>query len=158
VSKSNTAIVAAVCLLALGTTVHAADAASDEAAIRASAPAWEKAYNAGDAATIAAMYWDDALLMPPDAPGVSGRAAIQEYMAANIAGAKEAGLTMVIPPASAIGISGDLAWESGTWSMTDASGATVLTGKFLGLFERRDGVWHYIRDTWNSDAPAAPAE
>jgi len=157
-SKSKIAVAAALCLLALGTAVHAGDAASDEAAIRASAPAWEKAYNAGDAAAIAAMYWDDALLMPPDAPGVSGRAAIQEFMAGDIAGFKEAGLTMVIPPASSIGISGDLAWESGTWSATDASGATVARGKFLGLFERRDGVWHYIRDTWNSDAPAAAAE
>jgi hypothetical protein len=25
------------------------------------------------------------------------------------------------------------------------------------VFKRRDGEWHYIRDTWNSDNPPAPA-
>jgi uncharacterized protein (TIGR02246 family) len=153
---SKTAAAAVACLLALGIAAHAADAPSpDEEAIRASAPAWAAAYNAGDAAGIAAMYWEDAVLMPPEVPAVSGRAAIEEFLTTDIAGLKAAGLTMNIPPTSEVGVSGDLAWESGTWSVTDASGTTVMSGKFLGVFERRDGVWHYIRDTWNSDAPAA---
>ncbi len=42
--------------------------------------------------------------------------------------------------------------------LIDASGVTVDTGKYIGVFEKRDGKWGYIRDTWNSDNPPAPAE
>ena len=42
--------------------------------------AFEKAFNAGDAASIAAFYAEDATLMPPNAPAVKGRAAIEQYM------------------------------------------------------------------------------
>jgi hypothetical protein len=36
-------------------------------------------------------------------------------------------------------------------------GAVVETGKFLSVSRKKDGKWLYIRDTWNSDAPPAPA-
>ena len=70
---------------------------------------------------------------------------------------RAAGLTMNIPEAGAVDVSGDLAYEAGTYSVTDASGATVDTGKYIGVFLKRDGTWRYIRDTWNSDYPPAPA-
>ena len=128
-----------------------------ETMIRASAPAWADAYNAGDAEKLAAMYWDDAILQPPGAPAATGRAAIQDFLAADSAATKAAGLTMNIPEAGAVGLSGDLAYEAGSYSVTDASGATVDTGKYIGVFQERDGKWLYIRDTWNSDNPPAPA-
>jgi ketosteroid isomerase-like protein len=57
------------------------------------------------------------------------------------------------------GVSGDLAWEWNTFSVTDKAGATVDTGKYVTVYGRRDGKWRIIRDIWNSDAPppAAPA-
>jgi hypothetical protein len=34
----------------------------------------------------------------------------------------------------------------------------VDAGKYITVFQRKDGKWVIIRDTWNSDgAPAAPA-
>jgi ketosteroid isomerase-like protein len=56
---------------------------------------------------------------------------------------------------SDVGVSGDLAWQWGTYTIADKSGATVETGKFTTLFQRKDGKWMIIRDTWNSDAPSA---
>lgn len=129
------------------------DTSAAEAIIRQSAPAWAAAYNAGDADALAAMYWDDAVLQPPGAPSATGRAAIREFLAADSAAVKAAGLTMNIPEAGAVDVSGDLAYEAGTYSVTDATGTTVDTGKYLGVFLRRDGQWLYIRDTWNSDMP-----
>ena len=41
--------------------------------------------------------------------------------------------------------------------MKDANGATVDNGKYLSVYKRVDGKWLLIRDTWNSDTPAAPA-
>lgn len=135
----------------------AAERAAAETVIRASAPAWAASFNAGDAEALAAMYWDDAVLQPPGEPAATGTAAIRDSLAAGIAATKAAGLTMNIPEAGAVDISGDLAYEAGTYSVTDAAGATVDTGKYLGVFEKRDGKWLYIRDTWNSDGPPAPA-
>jgi ketosteroid isomerase-like protein len=63
---------------------------------------------------------------------------------------------MNIPAAGAVHVSGDLAYEAGTYSVTDASGAAVETGKYIGVFQKRDGRWRYIRDTWNMDAPPPP--
>jgi uncharacterized protein (TIGR02246 family) len=126
--------------------------------IRASAPAWAAAYNAGDADAMAAMYWEDAVLQPPGAPAATGRAAIREFLAKDSAATIAAGLTMSIPEAGAVGVSGNLAYEAGNYSVIDASGVTVDTGKYIGVFQKRDGKWGYIRDTWNSDNPPAPAE
>ncbi len=135
----------------------ARDTAAAEAMIRASAPAWAAKFNAGDAEGLAAMYWEDSVLQPPGSPALTGRAAMAEYFAVGTAETKAAGLTMNIPEAGAVHVSGDLAFEAGSYSVTDASGATVDTGKYIGVFQERDGQWLYIRDTWNSDAPPAPA-
>jgi uncharacterized protein (TIGR02246 family) len=65
---------------------HAASPTSaDEAAVHAQTANWEKAYNGGDAKAVAAQYAEDALLLPPGAPGVSGRAAILAFFAKDIA-------------------------------------------------------------------------
>jgi ketosteroid isomerase-like protein len=131
------------------------DRAADEAIIRASAPAWAAAFNAKDADTLAGMYWEDALLFPPNVPAVAGGAAMHQYFAAEAPAFREAGLTMNIPEAGAVHVAGDLAYEAGTHSVTDASGATVDSGKYIGVFQKRNGIWRYIRDTWNSDLAAA---
>ncbi len=150
------AVIAAGLVAFTGCQKAAEDTSEDEKVIRASAPAWADAYNAGDAEKLAAMYWEDAVLQPPGAPAATGTAAIREFLAADSAATKAAGLKMNIPEAGTIDVSGDLAYEAGTFSVTDAAGATVDTGKYIGVFQKRDGNWRYIRDTWNSDNPPAP--
>ena len=68
-------------------------AQSGEADLRAQTEkmdrAWEKAYNAGDAAALTALYTKDAKVMAPGAEMASGTSAIQKLFAADIAqGAK----------------------------------------------------------------------
>jgi len=67
------------------------------------------------------------------------------------------GLTAVEGPPGDIEISGDLAWQGTTYTVTDKSGTTVEAGKVLTVMQRRDGKWMIIRDTWNSDAPSTSA-
>jgi len=95
------------------------------------------------------------VLYPPGAPAAVGRVAIRKFLAADTAATRGAGLTMNIPEAGAVDVSGDLAYEAGSYTVTDASGATVDAGKYIGVFQKRDGKWLYIRDTWNSDMPPA---
>ena len=145
-------------LVALVGMTHAAPppaSGADEAAIRAQTLSWAKAYNGGDATAVAAQYADDALLLPPGAPGASGRAAILAFFTKDIAGSKAAGVVFNINPKIDVGVSGDMGWESGTYTVT-IKGAVVESGKFLSVSRKKDGKWLYIRDTWNADAPPAP--
>jgi uncharacterized protein (TIGR02246 family) len=135
---------------------HAASSAgADEAALRAQTASWGKAYNGGDAKGVAAQYAEDALLLPPGAAGVSGRAAILAFFNKDIAASKAAGAVFVLDPRTDVGVSGAMGWESGTYKVT-VKGAVVETGKFLSVSRKKDGRWLYIRDTWNADAPIAP--
>jgi uncharacterized protein (TIGR02246 family) len=146
----------AVGLSLLISTMGLAQAASpDESAIRAQTTAWEKAFAAGDAKALAALYAEDALLMPPGAPPVNGRAAIQEFFTKDVAAAKAGGAVFVLNPKTDVGVSGSMGWESGTYKVT-VKGAVVETGKFLSVSRKKDGKWFYLRDTWNADAPPAP--
>ena len=139
---------------AMAGVAHAA-ASADETAIRAQTTNWEKAYNGGDAKSVAALYAEDALLLPPGAPGVSGRAAIQTFVTKDIASSKAGEAVFVINPKTDVGVSGNMGWESGMYKVT-VKGAVVETGKFLSVSRKQDGKWLYIRDTWNADAPPAP--
>ena len=135
----------------------ATDTAADEAAIKADPIAWMEAYNAGDADGVANLYAEDAVLMPPGVPAITGRAAIKDFIASDSAAVKAAGLSFKIAEPTGVGISGDLGWASGTYAVADASGATVESGKYLAVHRRSNGSWKLIRDTWNSDAPPAAA-
>lgn len=46
---------------------------------------------------------------------------------------------------------GDLVVETGKCTFKDASGAVIRTGKYLSLFEKRDGKYVCIRDIYNDD-------
>lgn len=141
-------------LMTLTGAVQASDA--DEAAIRAQTSAWGTAYNAGDAAGVAAQYADDALLMPPGHAGVRGKDAILAFFTADVAASQKAGVVFNLAPATDVGVAGDTGWESGTYSVT-VNGAVIESGKFLSVSRKKDGKWQYIRDIWNADAPAAAA-
>lgn len=153
--SNRTLVLVAAALIAACTTA-APDTAADEAALRAAAPQWWDRYNAGDADGVAALHAEDAIVMAPGVPAAVGRPAIREFLAGDIAAAKAAGVTTG-GEVTAVGVAGDQAWASGTYSATDASGAMVDNGKFLTVYRRANGDWLIIRDIWNSDAAPAPA-
>ena len=148
------AVVLAVC--SIGSS--AADPASEVTAIHAADRAWVKAYNAGDVDTVAGLYDEHSVLLPPGAPAVTGRAAIRAYLAKDMAESSKGGFTFGLGAQPAGGVSGDMGWASGTYTVTDRSGRIVETGKYLSVSRKKDGKWLYIRDTWNADGPTAPPE
>ena len=149
-------VVGLVALTGYAAGAFAADT-KDAAAIRAITQAWAKAYNAGDAKALTALYADKAVLMPPGAPAANSAAAINAYFAKDTAESAKAGVTFILNPNSDVGTSGDLAWESGTYAVKAKSGATVEVGKYLTVYKKTGGKWLIIRDTWNADAAPAPA-
>ena len=148
------ALILAVSLIAVAGTAPAADTTTDTAAIRAVNAAWAKAYNAGDADALVALYAEDAVVFPPAAPAARNRAAIRKFFTQDIAASKAAGGTIHLATGD-VDASGNLAWESGTFKVTNKSGATVETGKYLSVFQKRNGKWLLYRDIWNSDAASA---
>ena len=134
-----------------GCAPPAADTSADLATIKADVLNWMEAYNAGDADSVAALYSEDAVLMAPGAAAAVGRDAIRDFIAADIADAKAQGVTFTGDESSDGAVEGNTGWTSGTFTVTDASGATVATGKYLTAYERIDGEWQLVRDIWNSD-------
>ena len=64
------------------------DTAADEAKLKSDVQKWMDDFNAGNADAVAAQYMEDAVLMPPNAPVATGRAAIKEALGNEAAGAK----------------------------------------------------------------------
>ena len=146
-------------LLAVGCNKAAPDTrASDEQAIRALDSQWSKTAGAHDLDGTVAFYSDDAILLPPDEPTASDKAAIR----ASWAGTLDA-LQAVSWEVKTIDVarSGELAYLTGAWVGTSKGpkGAPVQsTGKLLEVWKKQaDGQWKCAVDTFNSDAPATPA-
>jgi ketosteroid isomerase-like protein len=136
----------------------AADSAKEMAALQAADQKWAKAYNAGNADAVASLYDEQAVLLPPGAPGVNGRAAIKAFFVKDTAESQKAGVAFSLGPKPTGGVSGDLGWQSGTYAVKDKAGKVVETGKYLSVSTKKSGKWLYVRDTWNSDGAPAPAE
>ena len=152
--KGGVAVALAVC----GFASSAADPAAEVAAIHAVDRAWVNAYNAGNVDTVAALYDQQAVLLPPGAPAASGRTAIRAYLAKDMAESAKGGLTFSLGARPDGGVSGNMGWASGTYAVRDRSGRIVETGKYLSVSRKEGGTWLYIRDTWNSDGPGAASE
>jgi ketosteroid isomerase-like protein len=102
----------------------------------------------GDAAQVASIYADDAVLMPPNMPAIKGRQAIQQFWSGLGA------FNISIMPES-VTSHGDVAIERGTWELT----APIKDGgNYVMTFRKQNGKWLAVNDIWNSDrAPMAPA-
>jgi len=109
--------------------------------------AWAAAWNAGNAAGIAAIYADDAMLLPPEGDAVQGKAAIEAFWQ----GAMDAlpGVTVTLETRELHNL-GDVAVEVGSFTDTGADGAHVDHGKYLVVWMLKDGKWKMVRDIWNS--------
>ena len=134
-------------------------AQDDTARIRAGTASFMQSFNTGNAGAAAALYSDDALLMPPNAPAARGTVAIKEALAKEIAGAKKSGVTLSQGTLDEIKVVGDIAWHSGSYVVKNKAGKAVDGGKYLEVWEKKGGKWRIVRDMWNSNgAPgAAPA-
>jgi uncharacterized protein (TIGR02246 family) len=140
-------IAASVAALALVLPLTAsAQAAGDvRAQIEKADQAWQAAYNAADAAAIAALYAEDAKVMAPGHETASGRAAIQDFFKQDMAsGAKNALTTNEVLSG------GDYAISIGGYVATAADGSHLDHGTYMTVFKKVDGAWKIYRDTWKS--------
>lgn len=131
-------------VLAVSVPAFAQGGGDLKAQISKMSQAWEKAYNAGDAAGVAALYGKDATLMPPGAEPASG-SAIKAFFDTDVkSGAKNALTTEDVSGA------GDYAIERGKWVATSPEGKHLDHGSYVTVYKKADGGWKIYRDIWNS--------
>ena len=130
-------------------TPPAPDMAQLKTEIQAMEDAYAAAENAKDADAVVAYYADDAVNMPNNEPEVVGKASIlarvKEQMAKDTSGST---ITFTVQD---IMVGGDYLIEVGKSESTFPSGKKT-TGKYISIFEKRDGQYVCIRDIWNNDA------
>ncbi len=140
------AISASIAVAAAG-QAFAADATSEIETAQAS---WEAAFEAGDgAAAAAAVFTEDARLLPPDGPVVEGREAIGKFWQ----GLMDAGVHSLDLGLIAVEINGDTMIETGTWAVKAPSdqGEVDAAGKALVVWKKGDdGAWRMSQDMWNN--------
>ncbi len=124
------------------------------AAIEAQNRAFGEAVRAGDTAAIGALYTEDGAVLPPNAPKVTGRAAVAEFWAGALAGGV-AGAVLTTEEVSYAG--GDTATEVGSAALSAKDGSVVDEGKYVVLWKREGETWRLHRDIWNSNRAPAPA-
>ena len=116
----------------------------DEALVR-----FVAAFNAGDGATVASLYSEDAALFPPGGERVDGRSAIQTFWQ----GAIDSGLKIDDLHAVEVDARSDMAGEIGvfTLSVPGDSGPTKVAGKYIVIWKRTGHTWQLHRDIWNTN-------
>lgn len=121
------------------------------------ADAYLKAVLAGDARAVAAMFDDDAILMPPNQRLLRGRLAIQHFY--------EGWFHSPMRPASfsfdhlEATVSGDSAYDVGTYKMSiprEPGRSVADAGKYTAVFKGSTGEWKIAYLIFNSDLPPQP--
>lgn len=114
---------------------------------------WDAAYEAGDAASLAALYTEDAFRMPPFEATERGREAVEQAYAEMFAATSEREIT--INPIE-YGGSGNLSFTVGTYSYSYLMEGETFTdeGKYLVVSKMADdGTWKILAHSWSSNLP-----
>ena len=117
-----------------------------KAAIQKLNDAWTAAFNSGDSATVAAMYVEDAYVLPPGADIVKGRAAIEAFWKQAVQQLGDAKLTTIdVLPLGRLA-----AREIGTVTLkTKAQPPQEIVGKYVVVWRKIGRDWKLSTDIWN---------
>ena len=139
----------------------AATAGADDAAIAKLRTGYQTAAASQDAAGLAKLYASDGEEMPPNAPSVKGRAAIEKYHKDFAAQFMVHGITIT---SSAVHVAGNWAIDVGTYKqqlMSQKNGSVADDhGKYIAVMKKDGANWAIAQLIYNSDlpAPAPPAK
>lgn len=116
------------------------------------------AFNKGDAAAIAALYWNspDVISFPPDIMQVKGVPAIQEAFTKAYAAMKGAKLELT---ESRNMVVGEVVLGSGLFKITvpgPGGKPMEMLGRYSDVKAERDGKWVYIMDHGSMPLPPGP--
>ena len=114
-----------------------------EPAIRRMAAEFAEAANNGNVDGMMAIYASDAVLLPPGAPEMRGRAAIKQFWSGLLAAKPH-----VVLHTTDVIQSGDMATEVGRYELT--VGGKTENGKYALTWRRGNGEWRAVVDIFNA--------
>lgn len=120
----------------------------DAEVIRKNAVELTSAFNDKQVDKVVELYADNSIFMPPNAPSLRGREPLKSFYSDMIA----KGATNLQLEPEEVGGHGPLAFESGTYTVTYASGGRDR-GKYLRLLRNTQGTWRTEKTIWSSDLP-----
>jgi len=136
----------AACTAQADVSTCAADPAS-QAIAEAYLARWHAAVESADAAAIAPMYDEAAVLMPPHDLTLVGQAPIAEYLASHATPAHEAAYSVDLVSCQR---HGDAVHVAGVWGLPAAPGGTWPSGNLMQVLEASaDGEWRASYEIWN---------
>ena len=132
------------------------DVKNEENAGRQADMDWSKAAASKDVDKVVSYYAEDGAIYAPNTPLAAGRPAIKVAWTGmvNLPGF----MVNWVPSRVEVARSGDLAWSTGTYTMTTSVPGTANTdhGKYVAVWKKQsDGNWKVQADIFNSDMPAS---
>jgi uncharacterized protein (TIGR02246 family) len=133
--------------------------AQNKATIEKLNDAWTAAFNKGDAAAVAALYTEDAYVLPPSSAMVKGRAAIEAFWRQAAQQMSDAKLTTV----DVLPLGPRTAREIGTFTFEKKPSLSVpppcdsclpehqIVGKYVVVWRKVGRDWKLATDIWNTD-------
>jgi uncharacterized protein (TIGR02246 family) len=159
VVSSPSSISLTLALLLLTGCTQSDHRAADARALReGEVAAFAQDWSGKDAARIAAHFTNDANLMLPNAPTLTGSGAIASTMKDVFT---DPHWSLALQPVQVeVSAAGDLGYARGTYALTaaDPAGNKVATekGRFVAIFRKQaDGSWKAIQEITNAEAPAS---
>jgi ketosteroid isomerase-like protein len=137
-----------VLVLACSSLPPVVDNSATESAIRQATVDWVAAEASNNVDSALSYLWEDATMQPPNAPEIQGHAAIRAAYGSVTFVSLTVGPTKVRASADLAAIWGPL-----TVTIQGPSGPITLDQKFVAVWQRRDGEWKVIENSWNDNAP-----
>jgi ketosteroid isomerase-like protein len=157
---SRTSLVFLLFLLSVSTacqTQATSTQAADEAALRKLDDEWSKAAGSRDVEKTTSYYSDDAVVMLPNIPTLTGKEPIRTLWKSMLDSDFSGGWKSTKVE---VARSGDLAYVSGNYEFNEKDdGGKPITdkGKYLEIWKKQaDGSWKCVADMFSSDLPAGP--
>lgn len=119
-------------------------------AIKVANKALAAALKAGDAKAVAGKYTKTAKLLPANAPVHKGTAAIARFWK----GAMDMGIRGAVLRTVDLEVHGTTANELGAYTLKDAKGNKLDSGKYVVIWKKERGDWKLHWDIFNSNNPA----
>jgi uncharacterized protein (TIGR02246 family) len=122
--------------------------AQNKATIEKLNDVWTAAFNKGDTAAVAALYAEDAYVLPPGSAMVKGRAAIEAFWRQAAQQMSDAKLTTV----DVLPLGRSAAREIGTVTLkTKSQPPQEVVGKYVVVWRKIGRDWKLATDIWNTD-------
>src|ERR1700750_2403979 len=122
--------------------------AQNKATIEKLNEVWTAAFNKGDTAAVAALYTEDAYVLPPGSALVKGRAAIEGFWRQAAQQMGDAKLTTV----DVLPLGRSAAREIGTVTLkTKSQPPQEVVGKYVVVWRKIGADWKLATDIWNTN-------